>query len=223
MGSFIRHPLTPEFGRSRRLGLSLTDGYFWGLIAGGHLLYRSEANSEDIDYDLPVGFAAPAAVTVRNSDFVSHAVSSSYKYGLRAVGKCGAEEENTDQVSTVEFDANGDMVLPSPNSPYSLIVAPQSKTSTKLTWRYDPTGQQVAPGSFYIYADDVYSTSSSYRAGTRTFTVTVTHSYGVLHKFRVRARSAAGKEDANTIDRYGTYDSDAPPTPQQVYIEQGGS
>ncbi len=218
MNSFVKHPLCPEFGRAKRLGLSLTDGYFWPLIAGGHILYRSAPDENVIDYIIPVGFVCPESTTINNFSYISHRTNSTYKYGLRAVSICGIEEENTTQITTVEFDVNGDLILPHPNFPFGLVVEPLSKTQTKLVWRYDPTGEQVAPNKFNVYVDDIYNTSINYQSMRRLYSTVVTHNYDSLHKFRIRALSLAGQEDNNTIDRYATYDSDAPPTPVKVII-----
>ncbi len=185
----------------------------------GYNLYRSPANSDAIDYEMPVGFAASGVETIATNAGVTHAPLSFYWYGLRAVNCFGREEKNISRIWRVEFDAGGDLVLPIPNAPFDLMARPVSKTRTGLTWRYDPAGEAIVPNRFNIYIGGTFVGSVGYAAGIRTYQATVDHAFLAEHTFSVRAVSADEQEEAIGVSAQAAYDGTEPPAVTAVIVD----
>jgi hypothetical protein len=219
---YRRHPLNPEFGRSRRMGFHLTGGMFFPLVGGGHLLYRSGANDDAIDYNLPVGVAGPTDAEVTEMTYMPHEPNATYRYGLRAIAPCGCEEQNTDVVTSITFDADGNLAKFQANSPWGLQVKVVSKTATQVIWKYDAANEKASPRKFNLYCDDVLVGQAGYTKGLKTFSATASHSESLTHRFRVRSVTAEGIEDENTVEVVAFYDQVAPPSPRSVIVEKIG-
>lgn len=216
---YRKHPLNPEFGRSRRMGFHLTAGLFFPLVAGGHLLYRSAPNATEIDYDLPVGVAGPIDQSVAEFTFSPHQAETGYHYGLRAISKCGAEESNTTCVTQVRFDESGVRRFPLPNAPYDLQATPISTTQTQLTWCYDPANQAAEPAVFKFEIDGLVDSATLTYSGMIVLnTIILTHAFSGLHHFKVLAETSEGETTESELT-YAAYDDVVPPTPASVIVE----
>jgi len=202
------------------MGFHLTAGAFFPLVAGAHLLYRSAPDADAINYDLPVGVAGPTDQTITEFSFSPHQAGATYRYGLRAIAQCGAEDSNITCITEVRFDESGGHRLPLPNIPYDVQAVPLSKTQTQLTWRYDPANQAMEPALFKFEIDgEVSLTTVAYSPIIQMFTVVLTHSFLILHHFGVLAETADGESVTSELV-YAAYDDVVPPTPTSVIVEK---
>jgi hypothetical protein len=200
--------------------LVLTQGTFWARAAGGYNLYRWTGSETPVQTDRVIGAASAGARQVSNFPFITHEPSTVYWYLLRAVGGGGVEESTTHQLRRVAFDADGDMIGSRPNSPGHLSVDSLSGGRFCLRWAYEPTGQEVSPGSFDIYNDDGspgqvdYTTAAGsvdYAIGRSLFEWTSdAFSDGTIVWWSVRAKSPDGVLEDNTVTVAGRADATGP-------------
>ena len=201
----------------------------WCDPAGRHLLYRGDDDVAAIDYDTPVGAASPTATDPTKIDmFSGYSIDadSIYYFAVRAVGRGGAEEENTDQIVRVETDGLGDFLPRVPNAPRHLMVTPVAGGKLLLRWRYDSTGQQVAPTNYRIYHDNgspsktmIWAPALDVVEGT-TY-LTEAYAAGTRVQFGVRAYSNDGGQENNTDTVFGLADVNGPKDAEAPAIGEG--
>jgi len=124
----------------------------------------------------------------------------------------------------VAFDALGALILPVPNAPIALTLTPGPAGLVTANWAYKKLAQEVAPDSFNIYTTtDANPFNFTTPAGSVAFTsrasFAANFTHGQLARFVVRAVSAAGTEEANTIEAQATADTQAPAAPTDLTLE----
>lgn len=206
-------------------GMAATLGRAWTGIMGQHNLYRGTGGV--VDYDVPVGAVSPTDAdpdTVRNYPTFPLAASTEYVFAVRAVGRGGAEEQNTDLVHTLTTDADGAPLGPAPNPPINVTAAPQAGGKILLAWQTSPRGEAARAASFHIYHDDGSGTvdfSEPLASTVRRSYLTDAYADGTTVKFVVRAVSADDVEEANTNTVSATADAAGPPDMAAPDVEYG--
>lgn len=178
-----------------------------------------------ISYDTAIASVNSPLVTWESPAIVAAGI---YNYGVRAEDAGGKEEFNSDVTVTVKIkDAPIEEIPNLPNAPVGLTATPVADGKIKLDWLYDTTDQEVVPSLFSIYYDDNSGTMDYvtpldtvlYSTGTvqgRHLAFTFTTGAlgdGLDYEFGVRAKSAAGDEEKNTVTETATADSTAPNAP----------
>lgn len=141
-----------------------------------------------------------------------------WHYVRRQVSECDLESDPSDPC-IVQIDANGDMILDTPNIPDSLTVEQVAGAKLKVRWRYSELSQEIAPTGFRIYID----TGSGFDFDTPDDTVAFaqgggpefswtssTLNDGQTYKFCVRAYTTNYGESQNTAFVSGVAKSSGP-------------
>ena len=201
-------------------GLTLTLGVFWARCRGGYNLYRWTGDRSCALPDRIVGAACAGAQQITTFPWTCHASSTVYWYLLRAVGGGGVSESTVHQLRRAEFDADGMLVGPRPNAPVGLTLDYVAGGKIRLRWYYDPTDQEVSPGSFEVYSNigtggpvnyDLPLASVDFSAGVTTYEWTSPTLFAWLHLWgAVRAKSADGILEDNTVSVGAEVDSTGP-------------
>lgn len=178
-----------------------------------------------IDYDTPLAVVNSPTVTWESDAIVA---AGTYNFGVRAEDSGGKEEFNSDVTVTVKIKDTPIEEIPNlPNAPVGLTLTPVAGGLIQIDWLYDTTDQEVVPSLFSIYYDNNtgvvdYVTPLDtvlYSAGTvqgRYLAFTFTTGAlgdGLAYIFGIRAKSAAGDEEENTVTETATADSTAPNAP----------
>ncbi len=200
--------------------LTLTLGVFWARCAGGYNLYRWTGDALPVQPGRIVGAAAARAREITNFPWIGHEPLTVYWYLLRALGGGGVCESTTHQLRRAEFDGDGLLIGPRPNPPVALTVEPVSGGKFCLRWSYGASNEEVSPGSFEIYNDDVspgqvdYGSavdSVSFAVGQGLFEWTSdAFSDGTLVWWSVRSKSPGGVLEDNTMTVAGEADDTGP-------------
>ncbi len=185
----------------------------------------SNGGSGFINYSTPIAVVNSPTVTWESDAIVA---AGTYNYGVRAEDAGGKEEFNSDVTVTVKIKDTPIEEIPNlPNAPVGLTLTPVAGAKIQIDWLYDVTDQEVVPSVFSIYYDNntgvmdyvtpldtvLYSTGTvqgKYLAFTFT---TGALGDGLDYEFGVRAKSAAGDEEENTVTETATADSTAPNAP----------
>ncbi len=206
--------------------LTLTLGVFWARCRGGYNLYRWTGDPFPVDPGRIVGAAGAGAREISSFPYIGHDASTVYWYLLRAVGGGGVSETTTHQLRRAEFDGDGVLVGPRSNPPLGLEVERLSGGRFRLEWGYDPTNQEVSPGSFVIYNDvgspgqvDYGSAvgSVAFEVGPPVFAWTSeAFDDGTRVWWGVRSISPGGVEEDNTVSLAAEADATGPPVHTSV-------
>ncbi len=178
-----------------------------------------------IDYTTPLATVNSPTVTWESDAIVA---AGTYNYGVRAEDAGGKEEFNSDVTVTVKIKDTPIEEIPNlPNAPVGLTLTPVAGGLIQLDWEYDTLNQEVVPSLFSVYYDNntgtmdyvtpldtvLYSTGiTNGRYLMFTFT-TGALGDGLDYEFGIRAESAAGDEEENTVTETATADSTAPNAP----------
>ena len=210
-------------------GVTATAGWFFPRIRGGYNVRRAVGRKPTAD-DPIVGAAGADAATVANFTWRGHAPSTVYHYRLNAIGPGGIEELGERSVVRAAFDAAGDLIPSRPNVPTNLRVEREAGGTFRLRWTYSEADEEVSPAAFEVYADNGagtvdYETAVAivpfvarrfhYERASGAF------AHGTKVKWSVRAVSAAGVNDANTIVVAAVAVAEGPPVHQAIVSECG--
>ncbi len=112
-------------------------------------VYRGQDG--DIDYDTAVATMDLADTEVQIPD-QSLPADTIWHYARRQLSECALESDPSDPC-IVRIDADGDMILDTPNIPDSVAVEQVAGAKLKVRWRYSELYQEIAPTGFRIYID----------------------------------------------------------------------
>jgi hypothetical protein len=207
-------------------GVCATSGWSFPRLAGGYNLYRGTPTPQDIDLLRPVGAAGTSAERISTFSWCPHAAGVEYFHVVRAVGGGGVEGPMSVPPVSVAFDAGGVCLGGRPNAPGDIDVRPTAGGHFRLSWSYSSLGEEVSPSLFRVYSDGGdgeidYGAAVAevpYRAGR------LRHCYeagpfvhGARRGWAVRAISASGRDDGNTVAVAAVADADGPePSPHVV-------
>lgn len=160
----------------------------------GNIDYSSAVATMDLtDTEVQISAQALPATTI-------------WHYVRRQLSACALESDPSDPC-TVQIDADGDMILDTPNIPDSLAVEQVAGAKLKVRWRYSELGQEIAPTGFRIYIDSGSgcdfdtpdATVAFAQGGGPEFSWTsAALSDGTTYKFCVRAYTTGSGETQNT-------------------------
>jgi len=198
-----------------KLGLVLSQGWFWYRIAGVMALYRGQADVFDYDVIVAVMNADASAVTISNQALPAN---SSWYYIRRHVCECGLESDDS-PTCIVQINSSGEMIGNAPNPPVALTIEGFAGGLIKLKWRYTRINEDVAPTGFNIYMDsgsgfdlDTPEDSVLYgQGGNGEFDWTSDAlTNGQLYRFIVRSYRTGAGESQNTNFVAAKADSQGP-------------
>ncbi len=112
-------------------------------------IYRGQDG--DIDYDSAV---ATMDLTDTEVQIAAQALPANtiWHYVRRQRSECALESDPSDPC-IVRIDADGDMILDTPNTPDSQAVEQVAAAKLKVRWRYSELAQEIVPTGFRIYID----------------------------------------------------------------------
>lgn len=170
-------------------------------MAEGYNIYRGVDSRDNIDFGTPIATVGDVETAViAQTDLLAN---RDYFYAIRPQNASDIEGPYTDVFVKIRTDANGEYAL-RPNSPALLEATPRAG-DVSLSWTYDAQDEAAAVDEFVIYYDnrtgvvDYTYANRLTSVAAYTFTYTASLSDGT-YKFAVRARSAAGIEDANLVE-----------------------
>lgn len=166
-------------------------------------IYRGQDG--DIDYGSAVATMDLTDTEVEISDQALPA-DTIWHYVRRQVSECALESDPSDPC-IVRIDADGDMILNTPNIPDSLTVEQVAAAKLKVRWRYSELAQEIAPTGFRIFIDSGAGFDFDTPDATVAFALgggpefswtSGTLSDGTTYKFCVRAYTTDAGESQNT-------------------------
>lgn len=205
--------------------LTATNGWCFPRVAGGYNLYRGRDGIEPIDFAQSVGAAGPLSISIANFAWRPHAASTRYVYVIKAIGGGGVESEATYPARVAEFDAEMALLGPRPNGPSELTARAAAGGRFELRWVYPLRHQEAAPSAFHVHHDGGtglidYGTvvaSAPYRHGRIHYHwLSGPFGHGARRIWGVRAVTAEGVDDGNTLTAAGLADAEAPPAHPDV-------
>lgn len=144
-------------------------------------------------------------------------------------------EDVAPKLRRVAFDAAGELILPVPNAPINLTLAPAAGGKILATWSYNSFGQETPPASYHVYVatgvaafnfttpDQVVSSSGRVLGRTITTAAVPTGAFahGTVVRVVVRAvgEPGVGAEENNTTEATATADAVAPDAPASLTVE----
>ena len=166
-------------------------------------IYRGQDG--DVDYDTAVATMDLADTEVQIAA-QSLPANTIWHYVRRQTSECALESDPSDPC-IVRIDADGDMILDTPNIPDSLTVEQAASAKLTVRWRYSELAQEIAPTGFRVYIDS----GSGFDFDTPDDTVAFalgggpefswtsgTLNNGQTYKFCVRAYTTDAGETQNT-------------------------
>jgi len=212
-------------------GLAMTGGRFWTRIAGGHNLRRAATADAEANATMTepiVGRSDGSADSVTTFPWVGHPANTQFRLALTAVGAGGVEDDSDAPQTTVRFDAEGDLVGPSPNAVVKLIVTSQAGGVFLLHWMYRESGQQAAPQSFRIYNDAATPGAVDYSQAVGSVTYRFRRGFfewtsgpfadGQRRIWAVRAEAATGVLSPIGVEVLGIAGAARPPAPSRLFV-----
>ncbi|MCX5635768.1 MAG: hypothetical protein NTW55_08025 [Planctomycetota bacterium] len=136
-----------------KLGLVLSQGWFWYRIGGITVLYRGQ-DMEKIDFTNILTLAAKNAGQIQPPVYVEHESNSTYYYVVRMVNNCGDEEQTMSAAVKVSLGDDGELKPPRPNNIFELTAKQSLSGKVRLLWFYYPLDQKSVPECFNIYTDN---------------------------------------------------------------------
>jgi len=198
-------------------GTLMTAGGGYPARAGVHLLYMSVGEAPSEADAWVVGACSPTADPaneIKNFPTYPLPPSSVCWFWVRAVSPGGAEESSRVNAIRIKTDSNGDPVDPAPNRPTHLTATAIAGGRIRLTWQYDPVGEQAPVSQFSIYHDNgggVIDLNTPLDTTSARVYVTDAYAHGTTVKFTVRSRSSGGVEETNRVNVSATADAEGPP------------
>jgi len=188
-------------------GCACMDGAGFGHKSGGKLLERRTLYPTEEPW-IPVGFVAEGSDgTVAST--LTHAASQGYHYRVRNVFGNGYVDERPPEPVRLDFDDAGDLIaagVPARVQHLQARAAPEGRYD--LIFEVSAYGQGCAPATFKAFTGDPIDYNAPLiEAGTglaylvyrgtpgRHVFRTPAYAEGTLHRFAVRAYSAAGAHE----------------------------
>jgi len=201
----------------------------WALMTGSHLLYRGVSLSL-VDFDYPVG-AALKRSTITEVLASRPVVDGVLAYVVKAVGKLGVEDSQPPLLSrTNVFVTDGMVELPAPLAPVAFRVEPIAGGLIRVIAQLDNVSSDPPAASIAIYSDGgtgvmdyVTALGADHPVAGAYPEPRVDRDPGVAHGTRlrvgVRAKSAAGAEETNTVTQIVEIDAEGPAAIAGVALE----
>ena len=187
-----------------KLGLVLSQGWFWYRIAGVTVLYSGQS-MEQIDFANILTVTAKDAGQISPPVYVKHESGSTYFYVVRRVNSYGHEEQTLSAAVKVSLGDDGELKPPRSNSIFELTARQTKGGKVMLLWFYCPLDQKSVPECFNIYTDNGTGEIDYGNAiGTIDYSGLRFYDYssGELaageYLFAVRAKDAEGVEDESS-------------------------
>jgi hypothetical protein len=204
--------------------VTLTHGRSFPRILGGFNLRRGTAPAVIDDL---VGASGPDASSIAMFGWVPQAADTTYWFECAAIGGGGVETAAaataTDpQRVRVRTDGTGAVPSPVPGAPRGLRVDPRAGGVLRVQWTHAVTGHDAQAALFNVYHNNgtgaidydtplATVTARAAMAGLGIYEyVTAAYVDGTTVQFGVRAESAAGDEELNTVTAAGTADATGP-------------
>ncbi|MCB9849126.1 MAG: hypothetical protein H6817_00305 [Phycisphaerales bacterium] len=205
-------------------GVCATRGFAFPRVAGGYNLYRALGEVVATDDAEIVGAASANALAIATFAWRPAAAATAYHFAVTAIGGGGVESAVGAFQVAVAFDDDGLAVAPVPNAPVDLRVTPLADGCFEVAWRYDMRDEAVSPERFDVfggagavdYETPLGNVTYRARAGWYAF-VTEGYAHDAVGCFGVRAVSAAGVDDGNTVIACGRAQAVGPPVHREVF------
>ncbi len=149
LGESLFNGMTPT---AFKLGMVLTQGWFWVRKNGCVAIYRGES-IDRIDHRNIIQVADAAAKQVLLPPYVSHAPNSTYCYLARRFNGSGYQELTVNGAVMVCMGPDGRLAEPAPNTTRWVKAELTKGQRLRLMWLYSSLGQQTAPERFNIFSD----------------------------------------------------------------------
>ena len=187
-----------------KLGLVLSQGWFWYRIAGVTVLYRGQS-MEQIDFANILTVMAKEAGQISPPVYVKHESGSTYFYVVRRVNNCGHEEQTLSAAVKVSLGDDGELKPLRSNSIFELAARQTKGGKVMLLWFYCPLDQKSVPECFNIYTDNGTgeidygnAIGTIDYAGLRFYDYCNVELAAGEYLFAVRAKDAEGVEDESS-------------------------
>jgi len=193
-----------DFGGGLLLRQGLTEGDFWTLRGGCHLLYRGRERLSAIDYACVVAVReGPGEFEVLAPEV--HRAGSTTFYAARRVSGTGKLQRDTTAVVRLALDKSGLVFPQRPNQVRGLRAEVAAGRRVRLRWWYWPLGQQAEPARFAVYGDAGTGEMNHrqsignvpYRGAGAYESLGAPGEDNQTYHFCVRAVTAEGVEDGN--------------------------
>jgi len=174
-------------------------------------IYSNAGDGGPIDYSTPVDTVS--ALTWDTSALTA----GTWRFGVRAFDTVsGLEESNVDAVVTIVVNGDLEDVSAVPRAPAGLSVVPGPGGTARVAWIWPRDRNGVRAASFNLYVGTTLdyatpeATIAANRADGRYETTVSGLSDGITYAIGVRAVSAQGLEESNTVTVSVTGDTTAP-------------
>ena len=124
------------------------------------------------------------------------------------------------------FDDAGNLILPAPNAVRGLALENAGGGEVFASWQYIAAEQEAAPSLFNIYtatgagAMDFTTAAATATGGRRTSKVSLgVFAHGTTVRATVRAETASGAEEKNTVEASIVVDAQAPAGVTSMSVE----
>ena len=162
----------------------------------GYLIFWNGGDGGPVDYSTSIGFTTGTTWSAAGLS-----TCGNYRFGVRTRGEL-FEEKNTNVVDRLEIDAVGVEIAARPNRVESLAATPAAGGKITLKWAYRQAGGAAAATHFHVYSGTdscslsiVDSVNKAVGEATVYQWTSEALSDGIRHYFRVRAATAADRED----------------------------
>ncbi len=112
-------------------------------------IYRGQDGSIDYSTAVATMDLTDTEVQIAAQDLP---VNTIWHYVRRQLSECALESDPSDPC-LVQIDADGEMILDTPNIPDSAAVEQVAGAKLKVRWRYSELAQEIAPTGFRLYID----------------------------------------------------------------------
>ncbi len=141
-----------------KLGIVLTQGWFWTRRSGCSLLYELQDGKVHKPTFLLRRVAPVDARHIALSAYLPHGPGSSCCYLLRRFNSCGHQDRTVGAAVLVRMAPNGQLAPPAPNPVFGLQArqtagAVETQHLVSVEWFYWPLDQAVVPRVFNVYWD----------------------------------------------------------------------
>jgi len=199
-----------------------TNGFAAARPQGGCNLYRGTSYAA---IDRVVGAAAHDATAIAPFTWVPQQPGTIYYFRCLPIGGGGVnavENPNDPQVVVITIDPDGEAPAPVPPPPQDLRVAAIAGGAFRVSWLFVPSAHFARVATFAVYTDggsgDVDYEAPAGTVNARTSLNGAGHyafnsdpyDHAAYVKWAVRARTADGDEEANTVVVEGQADAQGP-------------
>lgn len=137
-----------------KLGISLTQGWFWVRRNGCTSVYRGTGIAQ-VDLSRTLYVAEPEALEMLLPAYLSHPAGSTHCYLVRRFNGCGYQEKTVTAAAAFRIAPNGQLAQAQPNAIVGLRSEQVAATTLRLIWFYCPLDQKIMPARFNLYRNSV--------------------------------------------------------------------